>query len=58
MIKADISVGVFCDKTSGVTNYGAYASMLVLIDAWDLLRARITRIKQPCPGAPGSRIQL
>ncbi len=51
-IKPDIAAGAFCDKTSGVTHYGAYASILVLIDARDPLRAPVTVHENPA-----SRIQ-
>jgi DNA-binding beta-propeller fold protein YncE len=40
-VKMNYGAGVFRDKTSGVTHYGGYASMLVLIDAGDPLGARV-----------------
>lgn len=40
-IKMNYGGGVFRDKTSGVTHYGGYASMLVLIDGHDPLGARV-----------------
>ncbi|UCG56663.1 MAG: PQQ-binding-like beta-propeller repeat protein [Phycisphaerales bacterium] len=40
-VKMNYGGGVFRDKSSGVTHYGGYASMLVLIDGEDPLGARV-----------------
>ena len=40
-VKMNYGGGVFRDKASGVTHYGGYASMLVLIDGDDPLGARV-----------------
>ena len=40
-VKMNYAGGVFRDKATGVTHYGGYASMLVLIDGRDPLGARV-----------------
>lgn len=54
-VKMTYGGGVFRDKASGVTHYGAYASMLVLIDGSDRLGARVLPpFDGLVPGSPPS----
>jgi len=54
-VKMNYGGGVFRDKTSGVTHYGGYASMLVLIDGSDPLGARVLPpFDGQVPGSPPS----
>jgi hypothetical protein len=52
-IKMNYGSGVFRDKKSGVSHYGGYASMLVLIDGQDPLSARVMPpFNGVIPGSP------
>jgi len=54
-VKMNYGGGVFRDNASGVTHYGGYASMLVLIDGRDPLGARVLPpFNGVVPGSPPS----